>query len=377
MKKVLTKEEAKTLLVRYHMINTNDHLKGKEGILNVMERLNSIQQDPLDVVGRNTDLVMQSRVSDYRRNGLESLLYQERLLIDGWDKMMAVYLTKDYPKMEEVRLSVSEDHKHILNYRNQSEALEILDEVLSSLKESPKYGNEIKIGGIQKNRWGQSKLSSAALDYLYYKGVIGVRTKNNTQKQYDLIENLIEESNQSSPFETKEAFIEYYLLRRIKALGICRNKNGVHLSGPYISKKEIRDRVFKSLITKNLIEEIKIEGLKDTYYIPVEANTLTNELVDQMSFIAPLDNLIWDRDLIEALFEFKYRWEVYIPQVKREYGYYVLPILYKNSFVGRIEFDHHRGQEKLIIKNVWLDQEELKPFLEEALIRFEHYLNLR
>lgn len=377
MKKVLTKEEAKTLLVRYHMINTNDHLKGKEGILNVMERLNSIQQDPLDVVGRNTDLVMQSRVSDYRRNGLESLLYQERLLIDGWDKMMAVYLTKDYPKMEEVRLSVSEDHKHILNYRNQSEALEILDEVLSSLKESPKYGNEIKIGGIQKNRWGQSKLSSAALDYLYYKGVIGVRTKNNTQKQYDLIENLIEESNQSSPFETKEAFIEYYLLRRIKALGICRNKNGVHLSGPYISKKEIRDRVFKSLITKNLIEEIKIEGLKDTYYIPVEANTLTNELVDQMSFIAPLDNLIWDRDLIEALFEFKYRWEVYTPQVKREYGYYVLPILYKNSFVGRIEFDHHRGQEKLIIKNVWLDQEELKPFLEEALIRFEHYLNLR
>lgn len=377
MKKVLTKEEAKTLLVRYHMINTNDHLKGKEGILNVMERLNSIQQDPLDVVGRNTDLVMQSRVSDYRRNGLESLLYQERLLIDGWDKMMAVYLTKDYPKMEEVRLSVSEDHKHILNYRNQSEALEILDEVLSSLKESPKYGNEIKIGGIQKNRWGQSKLSSAALDYLYYKGVIGVRTKNNTQKQYDLIENLIEESNQSSPFETKEAFIEYYLLRRIKALGICRNKNGVHLSGPYISKKEIRDRVFKSLITKNLIEEIKIEGLKDTYYIPVEANTLTNELVDQMSFIAPLDNLIWDRDLIEALFEFKYRWEVYTPQVKREYGYYVLPILYKNSFVGRIEFDHHRGQEKLITKNVWLDQEELKPFLEEALIRFEHYLNLR
>lgn len=377
MKKVLTKEEAKTLLVRYHMINTNDHLKGKEGILNVMERLNSIQQDPLDVVGRNTDLVMQSRVSDYRRNGLESLLYQERLLIDGWDKMMAVYLTKDYPKMEEVRLSVSEDHKHILNYRNQSEALEILDEVLSSLKESPKYGNEIKIGGIQKNRWGQSKLSSAALDYLYYKGVIGVRTKNNTQKQYDLIENLIEESNQSSPFETKEAFIEYYLLRRIKALGICRNKNGVHLSGPYISKKEIRDRVFKSLITKNLIEEIKIEGLKDTYYIPVEANTITNELVDQMSFIAPLDNLIWDRDLIEALFEFKYRWEVYTPQVKREYGYYVLPILYKNSFVGRIEFDHHRGQEKLIIKNVWLDQEELKPFLEEALIRFEHYLNLR
>lgn len=377
MKKVLTKEEAKTLLVRYHMINTNDHLKGKEGILNVMERLNSIQQDPLDVVGRNTDLVMQSRVSDYRRNGLESLLYQERLLIDGWDKMMAVYLTKDYPKMEEVRLSVSEDHKHILNYRNQSKALEILDEVLSSLKESPKYGNEIKIGGIQKNRWGQSKLSSAALDYLYYKGVIGVRTKNNTQKQYDLIENLIEESNQSSPFETKEAFIEYYLLRRIKALGICRNKNGVHLSGPYISKKEIRDRVFKSLITKNLIEEIKIEGLKDTYYIPVEANTLTNELVDQMSFIAPLDNLIWDRDLIEALFEFKYRWEVYTPQVKREYGYYVLPILYKNSFVGRIEFDHHRGQEKLIIKNVWLDQEELKPFLEEALIRFEHYLNLR
>ena len=100
-----------------------------------MERLNSIQQDPLDVVGKNVDLVMQSRVIDYQRQSLEPLLYQDRLLIDGWDKMMAVYLTKDFPKLEEVRLTVAQDHKHVLAYRNQLVVLDILDEVFVSLKD--------------------------------------------------------------------------------------------------------------------------------------------------------------------------------------------------------------------------------------------------
>ena len=131
------------------------------------------------------------------------------------------------------------------------------------------------------------------------------------------------------------------------------------------------------MLDKKLIEAIQIIGLKDTYYIPAEANNLTNQLIDQISFIESLDNLIWDRDLIEELYDFKYRWEVYTPQVKSVYGYYVLSIHYKSTFIGRIEFDYHRGQADLIIKNISMDkQEELKPSIEPALDRFKHYLKL-
>ena len=377
MKRKLTKTEAKELLTKYHMINTNDGLSLKEGILKVMDRIQSIQYDPLDVVGKNIDLVMQSRIDDYTRNSLEDLLYKERVLIDGWDKMMAVYQTKDFPLLEEVRKVTSETHKQTLSYRNQLEALEIIDQVKAMIKESPKFANEIHLGGTQKHMWGQSKLSSAALDYLFFKGNIGVRSKKNTQKQYDLIENLIGKTSLESPFESKEAFIEYFLLRRIKALGICRNKNGIHLSGPYISAKPIRDEYLEKLLSKALIEEIEIEGFKDRFFIPIEANQLSNQIIDKISFIAPLDNLIWDRAFIDTLFDFKYRWEVYTPVIKRTYGYYVLPILYKSDFIGRIEFESHRNTNKLQIKNIWMDRDSNRDkAFTNALKQFEKYLKI-
>lgn len=377
MKKTWTKNEARNVLVRYHMINTSDLLEGERGILDVIKRLQSIQYDPLNVVGINTCLVMQSRVNDYKKDDLKKLLYEKRALIDGFDKMMSIYLTKDFPLLEEVRKYTAEMHYNTLVYRNQTEALDYIDEVKNSLKEKPKYASEIELGGRLKSGWGQTKTSSATLDYLFFRGDIGVRNKKNTLKQYDLIENLIENSDQKSPFKTRAEFIKYYLLRRIKSLGICRDKNGVHLSGPYISDKHIRSEYLIQLVSDGLIEEIEIEGLSDRFYVPKEATQLTNQIVDKIAFIAPLDNLIWDRDFIEMLFDFKYRWEVYTPKNKRLYGYYVLPVLYKDQFIGRIEFAKHRLNDELKILNYVQKTQSISiedDVFIEAIKRFKHYL---
>lgn len=377
MKKTWTKNEARNVLVRYHMINTSDLLEGERGILDVIKRLQSIQYDPLNVVGINTCLVMQSRVNDYKKDDLKKLLYEKRALIDGFDKMMSIYLTKDFPLLEEVRKHTAAMHYNTLVYRNQTEALDYIDEVKNSLKEKPKYASEIELGGRSKSGWGQTKTSSATLDYLFFRGDIGVRNKKNTLKQYDLIENLIDNSDQKSPFKTRAEFIKYYLLRRIKSLGICRDKNGVHLSGPYISDKHIRSEYLIQLVSDGLIEEIEIEGLSDRFYVPKEATQLTNQIVDKIAFIAPLDNLIWDRDFIEMLFNFKYRWEVYTPKNKRLYGYYVLPVLYKDQFIGRIEFAKHRLNDELKILNYVQETQSISvedDVFIEAIKRFKHYL---
>ena len=99
--------------------------------------------------------------------------------------------------------------------------------------------------------------------------------------------------------------------------------------------------------------------------------------IDKISFIAPLDNLIWDRKMIEALFDFEYTWEVYVPKSKRKYGYYVLPILFKDQFIGRIEFDHF-SKNGLKVINKWfedgVDESFIQPYLEEAMKHFERYI---
>lgn len=375
----LTRKEARDFLVKYQMINTLPSTYGKEGVLKVMNRLHSIQYDPLDVVGKNTDLVMQARVKDYSRALINDMLYQDRTLIDGWDKMMAVYLTEDFPKMEHVRKWRFEQHIHTLKYRLQLDALDIMNEVKELIiEEGPKYSSEITVGISHKHQWGSIKTSSAALDCLFHKGEIGVKGRRNTQKQYDILSNLIGDITEfECPFSTEEQFIEYYLLRRIESLGLYSNKSGVHVSGPYISKKTVRNEYLKVLLDKKLIEKVNVEGISDVLYRPIV--NLEDKLIEQVSIIAPLDNLIWDRDLIEKLFDFRYRWEVYTPVKKREFGYYVLPLLYKSTFIGRIEFKKHRKKEKLEVQKIWIednlkDKERLLPLIEEAITRFEKYL---
>ena len=97
--------------------------------------------------------------------------------------------------------------------------------------------------------------------------------------------------------------------------------------------------------------------------------------IKRMEFIAPLDNLIWDRKLIKALFNFDYKWEIYTPKDKRKYGYYVLPILYGLEFIGRIELKIDKKSNRLNVKDVWWedskwDNDSTHKILNQTLKRF-------
>jgi uncharacterized protein YcaQ len=103
---------------------------------------------------------------------------------------------------------------------------------------------------------------------------------------------------------------------------------------------------------------------------------IETSITNKISFLAPLDNLLWDRDFVKMVFDFDYKWEVYTPKEKRKYGYYVLPILYKSSFIGRIEFGKHRKGEPLQVEHVWLDKtsKSIEKALQKALHSFQTYL---
>ena len=94
----LTKKEARDFMVGYHLINIDKQPVGKKGVIDVFNRIKSIQYDPLNIVGRNSDLVLQSRVRKYKKTYLEDLLYKNRLLVDGWDKQMCIYQTQEIPE---------------------------------------------------------------------------------------------------------------------------------------------------------------------------------------------------------------------------------------------------------------------------------------
>jgi len=79
------------------------------------------------------------------------------------------------------------------------------------------------------------------------------------------------------------------------------------------------------------------------------------EFKSRMEFIAPLDGMLWDRKLINEIFDFQYKWEIYTPIEERKYGYYVLPVLYNDRFIARIEMISDRKNKVLAVKNIWFE----------------------
>ncbi len=354
--------QIRTFLVQHH------HLHKKvstDECLSLFSKLGCIQYDPLNITGRNADLVLQSRVADYTPAVLENLLYKEKKLVDGWDKMMSIFPVSDWSHMRYIRTERENGYKGYLAWRKLNDTVEeAAKEVLEVIEsEGGKKTSSFKSASIDNGSWGHRKITSFALEYLYARGDLCISNKTGTQKSYDAAHRIIPEHlrTESSPFASEEEFLEWFVLRRIRSIGILWNKNSViwESTHPKIKSKVQRDEVLKRLLEKGAISVVSIEGGKETFYITREdkkaLDTLSEIDKKEVRFLAPLDNMIWERSLIERIFNFTYTWEVYTPVVKRKYGYYVLPILYGNEFAGRFEPAANRKEKKLVIKNIWFE----------------------
>jgi len=398
----ITKSQLREFLIYYQGLSTQDRFKEKSGIKTYFERVGCVQYDPLNVVGRNADLTLQSRIDGYSQEMLTELLYEDRLLIDGWDKMMSIYNIEDWINMGRVRTSMVESVKRTLKNRKALDALKYLDQVKAELAEiGPARSTQIDIGQTPKGSWGHGKLSSVAMDYMFHNGELGIKNKISAHKVYDLIENLIPNDilNQPELFQTDEEFYAWYVKRRIGSIGIYWDRNGGGWLGQFVSKKAVRTKAFNNLLENEEIVQIKVEGFKENFFIRTDDVDMLTDFLDcyntpqlssedhekdackkEVRFIAPLDNLMWDRKFIQDVFDFEYVWEVYKPVIQRKYGYYVLPVLYGNQFIARFEPEHIKGGSELIIKDWWWEEQvdvtdEMIKAVIDAFEKFKDYLN--
>jgi uncharacterized protein YcaQ len=382
----VTKEKICSYLVRYHSLDCFDNLIGEPGISTLFQRIGSIQYDPLNVVGRNPHLVLQSRIKGFTEEILDKLLYKDRDLIDAWDKEMSIYRTGDWPCFTRIRKRMEESRKQTLVRRGQEEVLSYTGRILEELKNrGPLGAGDIDLGKCRSAGWGHRGIAGAAFDYLFSIGKIGVYRKKNAQKIYDIIQNLLPEKiiKSGEPFRNDSDFYEWYFLRRIGSVGVHWPRNGGAWNGYYLSDSQLRKNIFASLEKKGAIVRITVPGIDETFYIRQRDMGLLDIKPDydnRVRFLAPLDNLLWDRMLVQKIFDFQYSWEVYIPVEKRQYGYYVLPVLYRNKIIARAEPLKQKTGMPLGIKKWWWEPNikptgRLRSAVENGLKTFSEYLN--
>ena len=213
--------------------------------------------------------------------------------------------------------------------------------------------------------WDKESLAArSVLEQLYTDGELVIHHKNGSRKYYDLARRHIDASilNAKNPLKDKEEFIRWRMLRRIGAVGLLWDKNSTAFLGIDINASK-RKEMLSYLADEGKICPVCVEGIKQTFYYRIEDDELMRQILDRkadlkprMSFIAPLDPLMWDKALIYALWDFKYAWEIYTPATKRKYGYYSLPIIYGERFVGRIEAVPDRKKGVLSVKGLWWEE---------------------
>jgi uncharacterized protein len=376
---VLTKEQARRFLTAYHGLDGVATFSGKEGILEYINRVGCIQYDPLNVVGQNPELVLQSRIQGFERSMLKELLYSDFKLIDIWDKNMSISQTQDWPCFSRFRKGYQNwCHEHSEVVKKVHDEIECKGALCSA-----DFDYNEKVGWY----YGDTRLSRATLEGMYYSGQLVVHHKKNTRKYYNLPERHISSDilSASDPNQTEEQYLDWFVLRRIGSVGFLWNRpSDAWLGiGSFVNAK--RTEVFDRLLRQKKVIEINIEDIKYPLYIrSADEAILMKSLESEVptlycKILAPLDNMLWDRKLIFELFNFEYRWEVYKPAVERQYGYYVLPVLYGDRLVARFEPEKHRKNEPFIIKNWWWEQDvevtaEMQDAVEVCLKEFVRYL---
>ncbi|WP_051204849.1 DNA glycosylase AlkZ-like family protein [Butyrivibrio sp. VCD2006] len=210
----------------------------------------------------------------------------------------------------------------------------------------------------------KSAAARSVLEQLYTDGELIIHHKKGSRKFYDLTKKYLPTSilEAENPCKDEESFICWRVLRRIGAIGLLWDKNSTALLGININA-ETRKKILLRLTNEGKICPVMVEGLKTAFYYLSSDDSLMRQVLEgsadikpRMSFLAPLDPLMWDKALILALWDYQYSWEIYTPAVKRKYGYYTLPILFGEQFVGRIEAIPDRKNKILCVKGLWWEQ---------------------
>jgi uncharacterized protein YcaQ len=322
---VVTLEQARRIAVRAQLLDGS-----AAGVLDTVRRLGFLQVDPIATVARPQHLVLWSRLGSFDTAELDHLLWVERNLFE-WNAF--IWPIETLPliraRMRRIRRSATSAwERRSRDFLRQNAGFRRY--VLRRLEErGPLLSRELEdhsIRGRRDHRWFGSRQVAMMLEILHLRGEVAVVGRRGGQRLWDLAERWYPET-ELVPLREAERLLEE---QRFRALGVRPHK-GEWLAHPDVSDAPLDDRV---------------------------------------TLLSPFDRLVHDRDRAEALFGFRYRLEMYVPPARREYGYYVLPILVGDRLVGRVEPRLDRATGTLRVVGSWGDISRL----EEALAGLAAFL---
>ena len=355
----VTAEAARRFLVARHFLAPARSVAGgPDGVLVVFRRFGSIQFDPIAAAGRNHDLVLHARVTGYEPAWCD-VLYERREIFEATNKALSLIPTNEFPWF---RLAFGRKgprfHAAILA-ENAAVAERVLGRIraegaLSALDFEPEHGAPKDWFGMPEN------VVRAVLEAFTVMGVIGLARRDGNRRYYDLLERLLPAELLAREVPVRDQ-LRHKLLSRYRAHGLL-GAGGAGGTFDRIANPESapgrpgRNELRAELVELGALMPVDVEGVRGKRFVLREELPLLQappEPVPSVAFIAPFDSLLWDNALVASLYGFEYVWEGFFPPAKRRWGWYVLPISFRDRFVGRIEPRIDRDRAIVEVLNIW------------------------
>jgi uncharacterized protein len=389
----LSADHARRFLVRRHLLDPPRSLPADPAsVLRVMDRIGSLQFDPLEVPGaRNHDLLLHARIDGYRREWTDQWLYGplgERRLVELYNKMLSIVPMEELPYY---RLQWTRGAKHYAEFLTEHAGL--ADRIRSHIREAGPVSTAAFRDVDTRIQWWwdndettSTKAARAVMEALFWAGELGISRRDGSRRYYDLIDRMVP-ADLLARHAPEHEQVRHRLISRHRGVGLMAESGAAELVWGTGTAPE-RKKMTAELIDDGTLIPVRVEGLKATRHLladelPILAATAQPDpsRVPGVSFLAPLGPMMWDRRLIRDLFDFAYIWEVYVPQPKRRHGYYVLPILFGDRFVGRIEPRYERATKTLRVLGIWfedgfrpMEEPHFVPALTEALRAYRSFV---
>jgi uncharacterized protein YcaQ len=321
--------------------------RGLAGTLRTIRHLGYIQIDTISVVVRAHNHVLQSRVPNFAEPHIHQLL-RERKIFEARFPVAA------FRPIEEFRYTLLHARKwraRSLSPDDRATMARVLDRVRC---DGPLRSRDFEDARSKSNGWWDWKPAKRALEQLFFQGDLMISNRDGFQKAYDLTERVLPSSIDTSVPSLPE-FASHLIDSTLRAHGFAGYKSfasDMRHGAP--AGRSLRDELKRRCDAGELEQFTNTNG-NMLWADPAQLEQAPPRTPARAKILSPFDNAVTQRDRMQDIFGFDYQLECYVPEAKRRYGYFCLPIQYSDQLVGRMDCKSHRDQSRFEVKALYLE----------------------
>lgn len=318
--------------------------QGVAGARNAIEHLGYVQIDTISVVERAHHHVLQTRVPGFKPDMLDQLLLDGDIF-EYWSHAAAFLPMTDFRFSLPYKQAIKSGQTHWYKNPDKKRMAELLNRIRL---DGPLRSRDLDTKRTKTKGWWDWKPAKKALEQLYMQGDLMVSGREGFQKIYDLTERVLP-SDVYTRMPTMEEFAAHIVGQQLRCHGLVSLKGLTYLRRNTELNKAVSDLV-KERLAQGRLEQVQLTS-GEVYYITAGAlDARLPNVGNRMVILSPFDNSVIQRDRLKSLFGFDYKIECYVPAAKRQYGYFSLPLLFRDEFIGRMDCKTHRKTQYLEIK---------------------------